>query len=278
MTSLLRSRRGLFAALLLILLVGVLYFPTWRWLAHEWWTNDYYSHGLLVAPLTIFLLWRRLSTVGEPLPANWGLLPLLAGLTLHLYGLWRQAYFLSAVSLPILAGGLIALFLGGKALRVAAFPLAFFWLGVPLPFVETASYPLQTITAAAASALARVLGIDADLKGAQITLPACSLQVGAPCSGLRSIVALITLNVLLAYIVQGTIWARALIILMAVPIAIAANIIRVTLLLIVANTWGAEAGLSYFHDFSSPVLFLVAVLLSIGLSWGVGCREIRADI
>lgn len=277
MRTFIRKRR-LFATMALALLVGILYFPTLRWLAHEWWSNDYYTHGPLVLMIAGALLWRRRRAFWYRVPENRGLVGVGIGLAAHLIGSAWRAPYISALSLPILTAGLVTYFMGMPALRMVAFPLAFAWFAVPLPFVEQASVPLQALTAAASTTLARLWGIPAQVQGAQITLASCSLQVGAPCSGLRSIVALLTLDVLFVYLVDGPAWARGVLLAMAIPMALIANIVRVALLLVIAQSWGAEAGLHYFHDYSSPVLFLVAVLLLMGVSWAVQCRGIRSDI
>jgi exosortase len=263
---------------LLALLILALYGSTFIWLGHEWWTNDYYSHGPLVVLISALLVWRRRRALRRQEPTAWGLAGIGLGLALHLAGLFMRAPFLSSLSFPLLLGGLVGFLLGRPALGRLLFPLAFLWLAVPLPFVEIASFPLQVVTADASTALARLLRIPAEVQGAQVTLATCQLQVGAPCSGLRSIVALLTLVVLFVYIIRGPGPARAALIILAVPIAIAANIVRVTALLVIADRWGREAALRYFHDYSSPVLFVIAFGLLIALSWALRCREIRPDI
>jgi len=263
---------------LIAVLIGVLFFTTFRWLGIEWWSNDYYTHGPLVLLVSGFLVWRRRAGLQRESPSNWGLLGITAGLAIHVIGLALRAPYLSALSLPILLGGLVAFLLGLPALRRVAFPLAFLWLAIPLPFVEAASVPLQNIAASASTALARMVGIPAEVRGAQISLTTCDLQVGAACSGLRSIVALLTLVVIFVYLLQGSLPAKLLLLALATPIAILANVIRITGLLIIAENWGQDAGLKYFHDYSSPVLFLVAFVLLIALSWVLKCREIRSDI
>ena len=278
MTTQQGKSRQIVATLIVLLLIGGLYFTTIRWLAYEWWTNDYYSHGPLVIVVSALLVWRRRESLHRQTPATWGLAPILVGLALLFGGLASKAPYLAALSFPLVSGGLVAFLLGAPALRSMAFPLAFFWLSVPLPFVEMASVPLQTATAQVSTAAAVALGIDAKVQGAQVTLSSCSLQVGAACSGLRSIVALLTLDILFVYLIQGKWWARLSLVVLSIPIAIAANFIRVTALLLIADRWGRDAGLKYFHDYSSPVLFIVAFLLLILVSWVLQCREIRSDI
>lgn len=270
------KRAALAAALVGVLLLALSY-PTLRWLVNEWLTNDYYSHGWLVLPMSAFLAWRQWPK-GEREPANVGLIPLGLGLVGYLVALLNKAYFLAALALIVLLAGLAWFFLGTRALRRLTFPIGFLIFMVPLPFVERASLPLQLLTGSCSTAVARVVGVDATVRGAQVTLPNVDLVVGAQCSGLRSIVALFTLVAIFIYMLDGPWWGRLLLVLSAIPVAILGNIFRVASLLWVADTWGAGAAMTYYHDYSGFVFFLFAFALLLLLSRAFQCREIRADI
>jgi len=274
MTS--QRRTALAAGLVGVLLLALSY-PALRWLVREWLTNDYYSHGWLVLPVSCFLAWR-LWPRGARTPSNLGLVPVALGLLGYLAALLNKAYFLAALALIILLAGLVWFFMGTKALGRLAFPIGFLVLMVPLPFVEAASLPLQLLTGSCSTAVARLAGVDATVRGAQVTVPGVDLVVGAQCSGLRSIVALLTLVAIFVFVLEGPWWGRLLLALSAVPVAIVGNILRVASLLWVADTWGAGAGLTYYHDYSGIVFFLIAFVLLLALSRVFRCREIRADI
>jgi exosortase len=271
------NRRSALAAALLGVLLLALSYPTLRWLINEWLTNDYYSHGWLVLPVSAFLAWRQWPQ-GEREPANLGLIPLGVGLVGYLVALLNKAYFLAALALIVLLIGLVWFFLGTRALRRLAFPLGFLVFMVPLPFVERASLPLQLLTGSCSTAVARLTGVDATVRGAQVILPNVDLVVGAQCSGLRSIVALFTLVAIFVYVLDGPRWGRLLLVLSAIPVAILGNIVRVASLLWVADAFGAGAGLTYYHDYSGIVFFLFAFALLLLLSRAFRCREIREDI
>lgn len=295
------DRRSALAAALVGVLLLALAFPALRWLIGQWLSNDYYSHGWLVLPVSAFLAWRqwprsehaRDGNTSErerdenrkgpfalsPLwPSNAGLIPLGLGLVGYLAALLNKAYFLAALALIVLLAGLTWFFLGLRALRRLAFPIGFLVFMVPLPFVERASLPLQLLTGSCSTALARVVGVNATVHGAQVILPNVDLVVGAQCSGLRSIVALFTLVAIFVYVLQGPWWGRLLLVLSAIPVAILGNVLRVASLLWVADTWGAGAGMTYYHDYSGLVFFLFAFALLLLLSRAFRCREIRADI
>ena len=149
---------------------------------------------------------------------------------------------------------------------------------VPLPFVEPLSVPLAQFTGVVSAACVRLFGVPITVNGAQVSLPNAQLVVGAQCSGLRSIVTLLTLVALVIFVVKGPWWAKLLLALSSIPIAAFGNIMRVASLLGVANVWGADAGFKYYHDYSGIVFFLSALLLLVVFSWVLGCREIREDI
>jgi exosortase len=189
-----------------------------------------------------------------------------------------QAYHISAVAFVLLLGGLALFFLGAQNTRRIAFPLAFLLFMVPLPFINRLSPALESLTATASTAVVGLIGIPAVNQGSQIRLPDSSFVVGAACSGLNSSVALATLVVIFVYVVDGSYRSKAVLLAMAVPIALVANLFRVSSLLTIAHFFGAEVGMKYFHDYSSPVLFLLAFGLLILVSRVVGCSEIRGDI
>ncbi len=261
--------------------VGVLYLlialPTLQWLVNEWWTNDYYSHGLLVPPVAAFFAWRLWPGI-QRRPSNFGIIVLGAGLALYLGALVNRAYFIASFNLIIILAGLTWFLLGTQALRRLAFPLGFLIFMVPLPFVEEQTLPLAKFTGLSSGYLIRLLGVDVTVNGFQVILPNANLTVGAPCSGMRSIIALFTLVAIAIYVLRGPLWGKALLALAALPIAIIGNIARVASLLWVANVWGADAGFRYYHDYSGILFFLTAFGALLLLSWMVRCREIRDDI
>jgi len=272
------SRRSEIILYALIVVLGILVLlPTLRWLANEWWSNDYYSHGVLVPIISVFFAWRLLPQI-ERKPNNLGLFLLIAALAVYLVALFQRAYFIAALGMIALFAGLIWYLWGSEALKRMAFPLAFLVFMVPLPFVEAGSLPLSLLTGQLSTKAVQLLGMDATVQGAAVTLPHANLVVGAQCSGLRSSVALFTLVAVFAYVVEGPWYSKLLIVLSAIPIAILGNILRVSSLLWVADRWGVAAGFTYYHDYSGIFFFLFAFLCLILLAWLLKCRNIRADI
>ena len=264
--------------LALIALLGLLVlYPTLRWLVNEWWSNDYYSHGILVPLVSAYFVWRLLPRV-ERTPSNLGLFLLVAALAVYLVALFQRAYFVASLGMIGVFGGLAWYFWGGQALKRLAFPLAFLVFMVPLPFVEASSLPLSLLTGQLSTGVMQTLGLDVTVHGASVTLPNANLVVGAQCSGLRSIVALFTLVAVFTYVVEGPTISKILLALSAIPIAILGNMMRVSTLLWVANRWGVDAGFKYYHDYSGILFFLFAFLCLILLGQLLHCRSVRSDL
>ena len=196
------------------ILLLALFYPTLKWLVGEWLGNDYYSHGPLVPLISAFLVWRLWVTWPPEqrriMPATIGLLPLGVGLAVYLSALLQRAYFAASLAMIVIIAGLVWYLLGTAALRRFAFPIGFLFFMVPLPFVEPLSVPLAQLTGAVSAAIVRLFDVPIIVNGAQISLPNAELVVGAQCSGLRSIVTLMTLVALVIFLVEGAWWKKLL--------------------------------------------------------------------
>ncbi|MFZ5916942.1 MAG: exosortase/archaeosortase family protein [Chloroflexota bacterium] len=259
--------------------LGLLAYPTVRWLVSQWLTNEYYSHGPLVPLVSAYLGWRVLrqrSTApitGNPTPI---LLVVSAGL--YLLAEVMAADYVAALALIGLIGGVIGFLQGRTTLQRLALPLAYLVFGVPFPFIDQLAVQMGSLTAAWATRAVQLLGVAAVNEGGQVTLPSCSLVVGAPCSGVRSLVALLALAAVWAFTVRGPRLTRIGLLLAAIPLAALSNLLRITSLLWVAERWGVETALSYYHDVSGPLFFALALAGLLALSWGLKCRDLCSDI
>ena len=271
-----------YAAFLVPVLSALAWFllglPILRWLWQQWWTNDFYSHGLLVFPVAAYVGWRL-----WPRDVDWrgydvGL-ALLGVLTVLYILLTRQhANYLAAFVWVDMGAALVWSLAGPRTLRHVWFAFFFALFAIPLPFVEWASLPLGQITGLWSAKIIQAFGAQVVVNGSQILLPNANLIVGAQCSGLRSMVSLATLSALFGFIVSGPWWARALLFLSAFPIALVGNLARVVSLLVVANRWGAEAGFNFYHNYSGYIFFLAAFAFLILLARVMRCNRVRSDL
>lgn len=253
-------------------LMIVIYSNTLIWLFTAWWNDPYYSHGVLVPLISGYLIWTKRALLSElqKEPSGLGMPVIVTGLLIHGVGLFRTIRFASAISIVIVLAGIILFIYGTDVMKSLLFPVSFLVFMAPIPFSPVIGAALQTPSAGLAATLVSALGIPATVTGAEICLTECAFEVGAPCSGLRSIISLLTLAALYAYLLEGSIFMKAAVFLSALPIAVAANVLRITAILLVANAYGSDAAMRFFHDFSSLLLFVISLigLLIVGRCFG----------
>jgi len=262
-------------------LIILLLYPAFLWLVRSWASNPYYTHGFLIPPIAALLAWRQWRHLkNEPRQSeNWiGLALATASVAIIVWAMRWHNYVVASLAMVALLVGIILFIEGWPRLRRWLFPLLFLALMVPLPFIDLASPWLESFTARWATALAQVFGISAVQAGGEITLPGTTIVVGAPCSGLRSLVTMITVGVGWVYLVEGKLTAKLAMLVAIVPLVMVSNILRIGLLLVVATFLGEDVALSYYHDWSGLVLFLMALGLLLVLGKVLGCSRIRDDI
>ncbi|MCB9138480.1 MAG: exosortase/archaeosortase family protein [Caldilineaceae bacterium] len=257
--------------------------PVWQWLWREWMGNDYYSHGVLIPLVTLYLIvqrFRRDATLPWPPRggSNLGLVLLIPGLLLYLYFLNGKAYYLAAFAMIGLLAGLIWTLGGTLTLRKLLFPVAYLIFMVPVPFIERSTLPLAMFTGVCSTGLVRVLGLEMTVTGNAITLPNADLVIGAQCSGINSLIALLALTTLAAYLFDGPVWARIVLVLLAFPLALLGNILRVASLLFVAAWQGADAAFIFYHDYSGPVFFVLMLALLALLARSLRVDKLRLNV
>ena len=265
------SRRMVYATCgMIVLLLGV-YFPILRNMVHHWQVVEDYQHGFIVVPLAIFFAYeRRWDLEDARIRGSWlGLIPLSIGLLSLTVGRLGTELMTMRAGFVFTLIGMVLLLLGREVFRILAFPLFFLFLMVPLPqsLVNTIAFPLQLIAARTAVASLQELGIPALVEGNIIHLAHAELFVHEACSGLRSLMALITLGVVFAYFFRrGSMWTKLFLVASTIPIAIFVNAIRVALTGVLAHYFGEEFATGAIHDFQGLLTFGLAffILLAEG--------------
>jgi exosortase len=185
---------------------------------------------------------------------------------------------LALVALVVVAGALLIFFKGLAALRVVWFALFFLVFAAPLPLelVLSATGPLKTAASAAAVELLRATGYDVGRSGVVITLGQYQLLVTEACAGLQTMFTLEAMGLLYANLMNYQSAARNLLLAaLAVPIAFAANVLRVLILALVTYHLGDSAGQGFLHGLAGLTLFGVALAMLIGADWALGRLFLR---
>jgi exosortase len=250
-------------------LVAVCYAPVLRGLVIQWWTDPDYSQGFLVPLFAAYVAWCRRSQWqdAEDNPNNFGLIVIIGGIFLLFLGTLGAELFTTRWSLLVVMAGLILFLRGSKKLLVMAFPLGFLLFMIPIPAIiyNQVTLPLQLLASRLASSWLEVIGIPVLRDGNILTMSNYSLEVVEACSGIRSLMALISLSVAYCYFAEQRNWVRFLLALATVPIAIVTNAIRIVIAGMFAHRFGPTFAEGIFHQASGWLIFIAALLLLLGL-------------
>jgi exosortase len=237
-----------------------------------------FEHGIFVPLFALFVLWqerKKLSVIAAA--PSWAGLPLVAlSLLMLVLGVLGAELFFSRVSLLILLAGLILLFQGWTFFRAVLFPWAFLILMIPIPalILQQVTFPLQLLAAKLATALLELAGVPVLRQGNVIVLASMPLNVAEACSGIRSLLTLVTLAIIYGYLMETRMWVRVVLALSAVPIAVAANSFRIFGTGLLVQYWDPDKAEGFFHAFSGWLIFVVALIMmfavhrAISLIWG----------
>lgn len=260
-----QEKSDYFKALIISLLTLIAYGPTFAWMFERWMeVQTYYSHGFLVPLISSFIVWQRRKNISKLKrnPSNAGWLFFIPGICINILSAIWQVFFTSGFSLILVIIGLILLFLGKDHLKQLLFPTLFLVFMVPLPLysLSNLSFQLKTHVSQIATVIVNLLGIEATREGSVIKTMHSYLVVEDPCSGVRSLIAMIALGALTANFSRLSKIKRLILALSSVPIAVFANVIRIVVLALVIEMYGAKAATGKFHDIMGFLLFVFAFL------------------
>lgn len=289
-----------------LLVAAAVAFAYWGVLAklgRFWWEDENYSHGLLIPFIIGYILWSErdsLARAAKRPSLAWGAVAVVCGLLALLAGTAGAELFVQRTSLVLIAAGLVIYFWGFRLLRLVFVPLLLLLLAIPIPAIifNKIAFPLQLFASRCAVASMRLFDIPVLRQGNVIELmPLGSattkkLEVVEACSGIRSLMTLVTLAVVFAYFSfpkddtpaggdgDGTrgggrfarlksygLWRSVILVLSAVPIAIITNAGRVSGTGILARYYGTKIADGFFHEFSGWVVYVAAFLLLFALGW-----------
>lgn len=243
------------------------------------WKNPEWEHCWLV-PLAVIglLVYQRKSLAGLPVRGSWaGLVALLGVFFVYWVGYLADNIYLGYVAMLGFVAACILWFLGWAWLKALAFPVAFLAFMFPLPFMDNyLAFPLRILMSSVSVAFLNLVGLPCVQSGTAIVsapdfvagLAAgerFAVDVADPCSGIRSLFALMMVSALYGYIVMDRAWQKWVIFLSSIPLAVAGNFARIIMLTIGTITLGAETAIgsledpTFFHMASGFLVFAVAL-------------------
>ena len=250
-------------------------------LVADWWQDPNYSHGFLIPWLSAYFAWQRWPKLSHAISRHslWGLPLLILGLLMLFLGRIGAELFLMRVSMLVVLGGLVLSLLGWEHLKGFAFPLILLLFMIPLTAIllNAITFPLQLMAASLSTSGLQLIGLPVYREGTLIFLPRLTLEVVEACSGIRSLVSLAAVAVVMAHLTQQGLWRRAVVMVSAVPIAIAVNMLRIWGTGVLAYPYGTKVAEDFYHTLSGWLIFVVALALLLaenlmlsGLRWRQG--------
>src|SRR4026209_2915250 len=263
-------------------------------LGHDWWTDENYSHGLLIPFIIGYIVWsqrHKFARASVRPSMLWGG----AAVVVALFALWAgiagAELYTQRLSLLLILAGIIVYFWGFTLLRVLLVPLGLLFLAMPIPTIvfNKIAFPLQLFASRCAVWSMSLLGIPVLRQGNIIELKPLNsfdtkkLEVVEACSGIRSLMTLVTLAVVFAYFTHTPaddeptpggrfgwlrsywFWRALIIVVSAVPIAILTNAFRVSGTGVLAHYYGTAVADGFFHSFSGWAIYIVAFILLFGI-------------
>jgi exosortase len=268
--------------------VGAATYSLGRYIWSNWSDNEDMGHGFLIIPAVLFIIYSDRKRLLSLTPtAGWGgLCLLIIGLLIYWCGNQADITFVGLISIVVVLVGCVWWLLGWEYLKALSFPIAFLLFAIPLPGLDMmVALPLRYLMSKISVLLLKMIGIPVVLVGTGIlsapdaahhlaTGQRFAVDVANPCSGIRSLFALMMVGALFAHFTLKGAWRKWVLFLCTPPLAIAGNLARILMLTIGTVVFGSEFALgknplehpSWFHMAAGYLVFIVALLGMMGIA------------
>ncbi len=256
-------------------------FSALGWLLSCWQPGSELEHGKFLPFVVLGLVAYKRREIRESIGQGswWGVVAVAVGCLLYVAAYRTVQPRIAIGGLPFILCGMIYALYGWRVTKLVAFPIFLIYAVVPLPSFQQATTHLQLLATKMAYHGSALFGVETYTKGTTI-LPIEGdwqpLSIAHGCSGIRSLMALLMISTIWAYIAKISLWKKGLLLLSAIPLAIIGNALRVTSIFVIAEygdakwastTWHDWSGLLLFYPFSLFLLFVFHSIVDGGLPW-----------
>ncbi len=258
---------------LLVIGIAAITLPTLLSLARGAWSVESGVHGPIVLITGLWLVFRRNDEIRAVMvPGSWPVTAALLALAIPAYAFGRAFDFISIeVAAMLLALVAVAYaFVGGAVVRSMWFPTFYLGFIVPVPgwVLDKVTQPLKLFVSDSVTQVLAQFGYPIAHVGVTIYVASYQLLVEDACAGLNSLVSLSAIGLFYVYMLRGSNWRYSLLLLgLVVPIAIAANCVRVAALVLLTYHFGDAVAQGYLHKFAGMVTFTSALLFIFLVDW-----------
>ena len=246
-----------------------LYGSTLIHLGAQWWQNPNFSHGFFVPLFSAWVVWQERDGLARisSRPSWSGLAIIAVAMFTLTVGQMGAELFLARSSFLLVLAGVTVLLYGWSFFRAVFFPWAFLVLMIPIPAIifNPITFRLQLLASRVAAITLPIFGVPILREGNVINLPSMALEVAEACSGIRSLISLITLAIIYGYLTERRRWARWVLALASVPIAVVANSVRIVGTGLLVQYWDPDKAEGYFHASWGVIIFFVSLVMLYAL-------------
>ena len=245
-----------------VALFTLAYLPALQMLVEKWADSEEYSHAFLTLPIILYMVWTKrqiLSEIESRYPSL-GLLLILLSSLLYLFALLTEVHTIIALSTYLTIVGCLVYLFGVTIIKELFTPLLLLLILIPVPeqlFIKL-TFPLQLKVSQASEFIIRIFGIPLLREGNLMTIPEKTFEVVDACSGLRSSISLLTLSVIMGYYMVQKIPSKLILLAASIPTAIAVNIFRVSIMILVYHFFGLDLTEGTWHTATGLGVFVLA--------------------
>jgi exosortase len=241
--------------------------PVWKGLLNAWSSSDDYSHGFLIVPLSFYIIWQKRDEIRKvKIRPTWLVFPLvLLSLVSYIFADYAEIQTLSPLAMILFLGSSLFFLFGKQFFKVCSFPLFLLLFMVPVPaqIYAELTIPLQLFVTKTTAFILSFIGIPHLREGNVLHLPEHTMQVVQACSGLRSIMSLLTLGAVIGYFSLASNLLRTILFVFAIPIAILVNVVRLLLIVIILYYYNFDLASGVPHTVLGILVFCLAILFFI---------------
>ena len=256
---------GISATALVIFILT--FYPVLKSLILTWYNNEDYSHGFLIIPISLYIIWEKRHILAQvPRKASQlGLIFIILSLLIYVFAQIMEIASLASLSMLLLLAAIVTYLQGFAMLKALSFPLAFliFMIPVPAQIYSALTINLQLFVTQASAWLTPFIGVSLYHEGNVIYLPHRTLQVVNACSGMRSVISLLALSAIIGYFYLRSNRLRSVLFLLGIPVAVVTNIVRVLVLIAAFHYFNTDLTAGTAHTVLGLVIFALALALTI---------------
>lgn len=258
-----KSQSFFFLAFCSLSLFLISYYPVFRILANKWADSEEYSHAFLTLPIILYMVYQNRKRVIET-PTNFaplGFTLLLFSSALYYFSLLTEVHTVIALAMYCTVVGTVAFLFGIHSLRVLFTPLLLLLMLIPFPdqmYIQL-TFPLQLKVSQMSAAIVSLFDIPVFRTGNVLTIPEKSFEVVEACSGLRSVITLLTLSVIMGYFTLVRTTSKLILFALSLPVAIFVNLIRVVAIVLLFHFFRWDLYEGTLHTITGLSIFLIAL-------------------